>query len=137
MFVTDTLAPLPRVRAQLPLGPDPLGWAPGHAASHRLHDPGSARLLRLKQRVRREEIVIYERAQPGELLHVDVKPLGRTTKPAYRVTGNRSRAATGPGGLALSLRCHRRHDETRLRPQQAGDVEAAFLDACERFYDSY
>jgi transposase InsO family protein len=31
----------------------------------------------------------YERARPGELIHVDVKKLGRITVPGHRVTGNR------------------------------------------------
>jgi transposase InsO family protein len=31
----------------------------------------------------------YERAAPGELIHVDVKKLGRITVPGHRVTGNR------------------------------------------------
>jgi transposase InsO family protein len=32
----------------------------------------------------------YERSRPGELLHVDVKKLGRIDRPGHRVTGNRS-----------------------------------------------
>jgi transposase InsO family protein len=31
----------------------------------------------------------YERARPGELVHVDVKKLGRITVPGHRITGNR------------------------------------------------
>jgi len=31
----------------------------------------------------------YERARPGELVHIDVKKLGRITIPGHRVTGNR------------------------------------------------
>jgi len=31
----------------------------------------------------------YERARPGELVHVDVKKLGRIVVPGHRVTGNR------------------------------------------------
>ena len=31
----------------------------------------------------------YERARPGELIHIDVKKLGRITLPGHRVTGNR------------------------------------------------
>ena len=34
-------------------------------------------------------VVRYERAQPGELLHVDTKALGRIVRPGHRVTGNR------------------------------------------------
>ncbi len=31
----------------------------------------------------------YERSRPGELVHVDVKKLGRILRPGHRVTGNR------------------------------------------------
>src|SRR5205814_8551587 len=31
----------------------------------------------------------YERARPGELIHIDVKKLGRILVPGHRVTGNR------------------------------------------------
>ena len=35
----------------------------------------------------------YERARPGELIHIDVKKLGRLTVPGHRVTGNRRQRA--------------------------------------------
>jgi transposase InsO family protein len=35
----------------------------------------------------------YERSRPGELLHVDVKKLGRIVVPGHRVTGNRRQRA--------------------------------------------
>ena len=31
----------------------------------------------------------YERKRPGELLHIDIKKLGRIARPGHRVTGNR------------------------------------------------
>jgi transposase InsO family protein len=37
-----------------------------------------------------EPAVRYERSRPGELLHVDVKKLGRIDRPGHRVTGDRS-----------------------------------------------
>src|SRR5688572_21902088 len=36
----------------------------------------------------------YERARPGELIHVDVKKLGRILVPGHRVTGNRRHGQT-------------------------------------------
>jgi transposase InsO family protein len=35
----------------------------------------------------------YERERPGELVHIDVKKLGRITVPGHRVTGNRKQRA--------------------------------------------
>ena len=37
-----------------------------------------------------EPAVRYERSRPGELLHIDVKKLGRIQLPGHRVTGNRA-----------------------------------------------
>src|SRR3954449_7925993 len=36
----------------------------------------------------------YERKRPGELIHVDVKKLGRIIAPGHRVTGKRNQRAT-------------------------------------------
>lgn len=46
----------------------------------------------------------YERCRPGELVHVDVKKLGRILKPGHRVTGSkRGQAKTHRGGKSVSL----------------------------------
>ena len=37
----------------------------------------------------------YERARPGELIHIDVKKLGRIARPGHRVLGQQGRAAKG------------------------------------------
>jgi transposase InsO family protein len=39
----------------------------------------------------------YERAQPGELLHLDTKKLGRIVRPGHRVTGDRRDTVDGAG----------------------------------------
>src|SRR5690349_8360726 len=36
-----------------------------------------------------EPVERYERVRPGELIHIDVKKLGRITVPGHRMTGNR------------------------------------------------
>jgi len=41
-------------------------------------------------RIGLEPAVRYERSRPGELLHIDVKKLGRIDRPGHRVTGDRS-----------------------------------------------
>jgi transposase InsO family protein len=46
----------------------------------------------------------YERSRPGELIHVDVKKLGRILRPGHRVTGSkRGQAKTHRNGKAVSL----------------------------------
>jgi len=37
-----------------------------------------------------EQPMRYERSRPGELIHIDVKKLGRIDRPGHRVTGDRS-----------------------------------------------
>ncbi len=37
----------------------------------------------------------YERERPGELIHIDVKKLGRIARPGHRVLGQQARAKTG------------------------------------------
>ena len=46
-------------------------------------------LGRLKSLEPKEAVVRYERERPGELLHLDVKKLGRFRRPGHRVTGDR------------------------------------------------
>jgi transposase InsO family protein len=50
-----------------------------------------------------EPAVRYERQRPGELIHVDVKKLGRILQPGHRITGNRaSRRKTGTGRTGVA-----------------------------------
>lgn len=37
----------------------------------------------------------YERRHPGELIHIDIKKLGRITRPGHRVLGHQARAQPG------------------------------------------
>ncbi|MGO4670113.1 IS481 family transposase [Bosea sp. 2RAB26] len=50
-------------------------------------------LNRLSALEPKPEILRYERAAPGELIHLDIKSLGRIDGVGHRITGNR----TGPG----------------------------------------
>ena len=42
-------------------------------------------------------VVRYERQHPGELLHIDIKKLGRIVRPGHRVTGNPKDHVSGAG----------------------------------------
>ncbi len=50
----------------------------------------AARLSRAKDLDPPEPVVRYERKEPGELIHLDIKKLGRFDKPGHRVTGDRT-----------------------------------------------
>lgn len=125
-----------RARAELKAGPHVIGWSTGIAAStvHAiLRRHGCSKL---KPRQPREEIVRYERERPGELLHVDVKKLGRIVRPSHRVTGDRRDRNRGAGWQYLFVAID---DATRLGfghlyPDETADSALAFLDACDRFY---
>ena len=44
----------------------------------------------------------YERKRPGELVHVDVKKLGRILRPGHRITGNRRDRFTDARGYGVA-----------------------------------
>lgn len=44
----------------------------------------------------------YERKRPGELIHVDIKKLGRILRPGHRVTGNRRDRFTDARGYGVA-----------------------------------
>lgn len=42
-------------------------------------------------------VIRYERERPGEMIHLDIKTLGRIARPSHRVTGNRRDSVEGIG----------------------------------------
>jgi transposase InsO family protein len=44
----------------------------------------------------------YERKRPGELIHVDIKKLGRILRPGHRITGNRRDRFTDARGYGVA-----------------------------------
>jgi transposase InsO family protein len=125
-----------RARRELRLGPHPLGWALGLAAStvHAILVRYGCSQLNPRPRA---VVVRYERERPGELLHVDVKKLGRILRPGHRVTGDRTTSARGKAGwlyLFAAVDDATRLGFARLYPAETADSALAFLAACERFY---
>jgi transposase InsO family protein len=128
-----------RARAELREGPHVIGWALGIAAStvHAvLRRHGRSQLV---SRVR-EQVVRYERERPGELVHVDVKKLGRIVKPGHRVTGDRSVRAAGRAGwqfLYVAIDDHSRLGFASIYPDETADSALAFLGEFVAFYRSH
>jgi transposase InsO family protein len=126
-----------RARVELRAGPHVIGWATGVAASTvhailRRHG-----VSRLEPRAPRGEIVRYERERPGELVHVDVKKLGRIIRPGHRVTGDRRQRAMGKAGwqyLFVAIDDATRLAFARLYPDESAASATAFLADCHRFY---
>jgi len=129
-----------RTRAELREGPHIIGWALGLAAStvHAvLRRHGRSRL---SMDAPREQVVRYERSSPGELVHVDIKKLGRVVLPGHRVTGDRSRRAKGRAGwqhLYVAIDDHSRLGFASVHPDETADSALAFLDELVAFYRSH
>ena len=128
-----------QARRELRLGPHPLGWQLGLAAStvHAiLRRHGCSRL---RERPARGEIIRYERQRPGELVHVDIKKLGRILKPSHRVTGDRRDRQRGAGWVYVFVAID---DATRLAfarvyPDETANSALAFLEQLLDFYTAH
>ena len=59
-------------------------------------------LNRIKALEPAEPVRRYEREHPGELIHIDIKKLGRFERVGHRITGDRRQATHGPAGPAGS-----------------------------------
>jgi len=57
----------------------------------------SVRLSRWREIEPGPPVLRYERAEPGELIHLDIKKLGRIKGIGHRITGDRARAARNQG----------------------------------------
>ena len=71
----------------------------------------------------------YERAHPGELVHVDVKKLGRIGQVGHRVTGNRAARVRGIGWeyLHVAVDDASRVAYAEVLPDERGSSVTAFL----------
>jgi len=125
-----------RARAELREGPHVIGWALGLAAStvHAvLRRHGRSRL---HTSAPRETVVRYERSRPGELVHVDIKKLGRIIKRGHRVTGERSGQVKGAGWqyLYVAIDDHSRLGFASVYPDETSASAISFLAELVRFY---
>src|SRR5262249_5578481 len=65
-------------------------------------------------------VLRYERSAPGELLHLDIKKLGRFHQPGVRATGDRSHRNPGAGleSLHVAIDDHSRFAFASLFPDE-------------------
>jgi transposase InsO family protein len=128
------------VRELLREGPHIIAGVLGLAAStvHAvLRRHGRSRLV---SRPRPEEVIRYEHACPGDLIHVDIKKLGRILHPGHRVTGDRSKRAKGKAGwqyLFVAIDDCSRLGFAAVYPDETADSATAFLDELVRFYSAH
>jgi len=80
----------------------------------------------------------YEYACPGQLLHLDIKKLGRFRRPGHRVTGNRHIASDGVGWeyVHLAIDDHSRVAFGCIEPDEGGRSACRALIQAIRYYRS-
>ena len=84
-------------------------------------------------------VVRYERAAPGELLHLDIKKLGRFHQPGVRATGDRSHRNPGAGteSLHVAIDDHSRLAFACLFPDEKTPSVLAALHQAVAFYQAH
>ena len=96
-------------------------------------------LGRLKALDERPEIVRYERKEPGELIHIDTKKLGRIDGIGHRITGDRTRRQRGLGWeyLHVAIDDCSRLAYTELLPAETGEACAGFLSRAAAWFSAH
>ena len=87
-----------------------------------------------------EPVRRYERDNPGELVHIDIKKLGRFERPVRRVTGDRTGQSNNRGiGWEYVHVCvddHSRVAFSQIHTDEKAPSAVAFLEAAVAYYKS-
>lgn len=96
-----------------------------------------AGLSRLSDLRPAESVQRYERDEPGELLHIDIKKLGRFDKVGHRITGDRTQRARRIGWdyVFVAVDDHSRVAFTQVYPDETRHSAAAFLRAAVGYFE--
>jgi transposase InsO family protein len=83
-----------------------------------------------------EPIQRYERETPGELLHIDIKKLGRFEDVGHRITGDRSKRTRHAGWefLFVAVDDHSRIAYTQIYPDERKESATAFVRAAAQYF---
>jgi transposase InsO family protein len=78
----------------------------------------------------------YEHANAGDLLHLDIKKLGRIVRPSHRITGNRRDSVDGAGWehVHVAIDDHSRIAFSAIYPDEKQASVLAFLQAALVYY---
>ena len=93
-------------------------------------------LRRLKDLAPAPPICRYERASPGELIHIDIKKLGRFEQIGHRITGERAGQRRGAGWefVHVCLDDASRIAFAQVLPDERQESAVAFLHAALAYY---
>jgi transposase InsO family protein len=134
----ELVATICQLRHERAWGPHRIAYALGIARSTVyavLRRTGLHRLAWLHRSTR--EVIRYERAAPGELLHLDVKKLGRIPDgggkrfdPGFRETGAGRHVSRGLGHdyIHIAIDDYSRYAYAEALPDERGETTAAFLE---------
>jgi transposase InsO family protein len=95
-----------------------------------------AGLSRLSDLRPAEPIQRYERETPGELLHIDIKKLGRFQQVGHRITGDRQRRSRHAGWdfVFVAVDDHSRIAFTQIYPDERKESATSFLRAAVDYF---
>ena len=98
-----------------------------------LRREGLERLTRLEPP---RPVVRYERARPGELVHLDVKKLGRIGRVGHRIHGDQTRRARGGGWefVHVAIDDHTRLAYSEVLADETAPTAAGFLARAVAWY---
>lgn len=94
---------------------------------------------RLKDLEPEEPVRRYERARPGEIIHIDIKKLGRFAVPGHRATGTRQNCRNKGAGwdfVHVAIDDHSRVAFSQIRPDEKAVSAVALLKAAAAYYTS-
>ena len=97
------------------------------------------RLARLAALDPKPTIVRYQRAQPGELIHIDIKKLGRIDGIGHRITGDRRGQKRGIGWdfLHVCIDDASRLAYTEILPDERKESAVAFLERAIAWFTTW
>jgi len=98
-------------------------------------------LNRLKALEPAEPVRRYELARPGEMIHIDIKKLGRFERVGHRITGDRTGQPNSRGVgwefVHVAVDDHSRLAFSRIMPDEKKESAVAFLRAAIAYYRSF
>jgi transposase InsO family protein len=91
-----------------------------------------------------EPVRRYEHAAPGQMIHIDIKKLGRFEQIGHRITGDRTRQSSRRGNgwgagweyVHVCIDDHSRIAFSQIKPDEKADSAVPFLEAAVAYYKS-
>jgi transposase InsO family protein len=96
-------------------------------------------MRRLKDLEPAEPVRRYERENPGDLIHIDIKKLGRFNRIGHRITGDRRKGdsrGVGHECVHIAVDDASRVAFTHIHPDETKESAIAFLEAAVIYYRS-